>query len=305
MVYNRAVPKRVVSVSLGSSKRDHRAEVEVLGQRFVLERIGTDGDFAKAIAKIQELDGQVDAIGLGGIDLYLIAAGRRYVIRDALKLARAAKKTPVVDGSGLKATLERRAVHALDERIGFKGKRVLIPSAVDRFGMAEAFHQVGARTLYGDIIFALGLPVPLSNPTQLAVLARVFLPLFTKLPFAWLYPTGKKQEEQKLDWRTRYFEWAEVIAGDFLYIRRHLPPRAEGKIVVANTTTPEDLEFLRSRGVRILATTTPRLSGRSFGTNVMEAMIVALAGKHPLSEEEYAEWVDRLGLAPEVTELNP
>ena len=57
--------------------------------------------------------------------------------------------------------------------------------------------------------------------------------------------------------------------------------------------------------MRILATTTPRLSGRSFGTNVMEAMIVALAGKHPLSEEEYAEWVDRLGLAPEVTELNP
>jgi len=277
----------------------------VLGERFVLERIGTDGDFAKAIAKIRELDGRVDAIGLGGIDLYLFAAGRKYVIRDARKLARAAKRTPVVDGSGLKATLERRAVFELDRRLGFGGKRVLIPSAVDRFGMAEAFHQVGARTLYGDIIFALGLPIGLTTPAQLAVLARLFLPLFTQLPFTWLYPTGKKQEEQKLDWRTRYFGWAEVIAGDFLYIRRHLPPRAEGKIVVANTTTPEDLEFLKSRGVRLLATTTPRLSGRSFGTNVMEGMIVALAGKYPLSQEEYGAWVERLGLAPEVTELNP
>jgi len=297
------VKKRVVSVSLGSSRRNHKAEIEVLGERIELERIGTDGDFERARRLIQELDGQVDAIGLGGIDLYLIAAGRRYVIRDALKLARAAKKTPVVDGSGLKATLERQAVFELDERLGFRGKTVLIPSAVDRFGMAEAFHQVGARTLYGDLAFALGVPILLTHPRQLAWLARIFLPLFTKLPFDWLYPTGKKQEEQRLDWRSRYFERADVIAGDFLYIRRHLPPRAEGKVVVANTTTKEDLEFLRERGVRLIATTTPRIQGRSFGTNVMEAMIVALAGKFPLSEADYEEWIRRLDLHPEVTEL--
>ncbi len=295
--------KRVVSVSLGSSRRDHRAEVEVLGERIVLERIGTDGSFERAIALIRELDGEVDAIGLGGIDLYLIAAGRRYVIRDALRLARAAKKTPVVDGSGLKATLERRAIFELDKELGFAGKKVLIPSAVDRFGMAEAFYQVGARPLYGDIIFALGLPVGLTSPRQLAILARLFLPIFTKLPFEWLYPTGKKQEERKVDWRARYFHWADVIAGDFLYIKRHLPDGMEGKIVVANTTTPEDLEFLRQRGVARLATTTPRLGGRSFGTNVMEAFMVALAGKHPLNEAEYDEWIDRLGLHPEWVDL--
>jgi len=297
------VSKRVVSVSLGSSRRDHRAEIEVLGERIVLERIGTDGSFERAIDLIRELDGEVDAIGLGGIDLYLIAAGRRYVIRDALRLARAAKKTPVVDGSGLKATLERRAIFELDKALGFAGKKVLIPSAVDRFGMAEAFYQVGANPLYGDIIFALGLPVALRSPRQLAILARLFLPIFTKLPFQWLYPTGKKQEERKVDWRARYFRWADVIAGDFLYIKRHLPDGMEGKIVVANTTTPEDLEFLRQRGVARLATTTPRLGGRSFGTNVMEAFMVALAGKHPLSEAEYDEWIDRLGLHPEWVDL--
>jgi len=52
-----------------------------------------------------------------------------------------------------------------------------------------------------------------------------------------------------------------------------------------------------------LATTTPRLGGRSFGTNVMEAFMVALAGKHPLSEAEYDEWIDRLGLHPEWVDL--
>jgi hypothetical protein len=98
------VAKRVVSVSLGSSRRDSVAEVEVLGEKVVLERRGTDGDFQGAICLIRELDGKVDAIGLGGIDLYLVAGGRRYAIRDAQKLKEAAKKTPVVDGSGLKHT---------------------------------------------------------------------------------------------------------------------------------------------------------------------------------------------------------
>jgi len=63
--------KHVVSVSLGSSKRDSTAQAVFLGEEFILERVGTDGDMQKAVQKIGELDGRVDAIGLGGIDLYL------------------------------------------------------------------------------------------------------------------------------------------------------------------------------------------------------------------------------------------
>ncbi|MGE5653834.1 MAG: quinate 5-dehydrogenase, partial [Bacillota bacterium] len=44
--------KRVVSVSLGSSKRNHAVETEILGEQFRIERIGTDGDMNKAIAMI-------------------------------------------------------------------------------------------------------------------------------------------------------------------------------------------------------------------------------------------------------------
>jgi len=35
--------KRVVSVSLGSSRRDHKATLQLLGQEVTVERIGTDG----------------------------------------------------------------------------------------------------------------------------------------------------------------------------------------------------------------------------------------------------------------------
>ncbi|AEB11564.1 hypothetical protein [Marinithermus hydrothermalis] len=299
------MPKRVVSVSIGSSKRNARAEIEVLGETFILERIGTDGSFEKAIQLIQELDGKVDAFGLGGLDLYLYAAGRRYAIRDALKLARAAKKTPVVDGSGLKHTLERRVVQQLDETIGWRGRRVLMTAGVDRFGMAEAFWEAKADVLYGDFIFALGLPIPLRTLTSLQLLARVLLPVFTQLPFKWLYPTGSKQEKRVQDWRRRYYDWAEVVAGDFLYIKRFMPDEMHGKIILANTTTKEDVEELRAKGVKALITTTPRLNGRSFGTNVMEAFFVALAERFPLSEADYLHYIEALGLKPEITELNP
>jgi len=64
--------KRVISVSIGSSKRDHYVETEIMGEKFVIERIGTDGSIEKAIDLIQNIDGKVDAIGMGGIDsLYL------------------------------------------------------------------------------------------------------------------------------------------------------------------------------------------------------------------------------------------
>jgi hypothetical protein len=76
-----------------------------------------------------------------------------------------------------------------------------------------------------------------------------------------------------------WYEWATVIAGDCLYIKRHMPERLDGKVIVTNTTTPADVEAFRQRGVRYLVTATPRLEGRSFGTNVMEAALVALAGK--------------------------
>ncbi|MFB0546877.1 MAG: hypothetical protein ACETWB_08195 [Anaerolineae bacterium] len=68
--------KRVVSVSLGSSKRDHKVVVELLGQEVSIERIGTDGDAKKAARLYSELDGQVDALGVGGVDLGLRVGDR-------------------------------------------------------------------------------------------------------------------------------------------------------------------------------------------------------------------------------------
>jgi hypothetical protein len=100
--------KHVVSISIGSSKRDHRAEIEILGERFLIERIGTDGDMDRAVAMIRQLDGKVDAFGLGGIDMYIFA-GKGYTIRDSKRFS-AAPKDAFSRWFGLKNSLERRVV---------------------------------------------------------------------------------------------------------------------------------------------------------------------------------------------------
>jgi hypothetical protein len=76
-------------------------------------------------------------------------------------------------------------------------------------------------------------------------------------------------------------------------------------VVVTNTTTPEDVEFFRKVGIKYLITTTPVLDGRSFGTNMMEAALVAVSGKgRPLTWPEYSELLDKLGFEPQLQELN-
>jgi hypothetical protein len=297
--------KRAVSISIGSSKRDKSVEIELLGQPVRIERIGTDGDMRRAAEMFRELDGEVDALGVGGADLGLMVEDRWYPLYSVVPLVRDVRTTPVVDGTGLKHTLEARLAQFIEAKIGqaVQPKRALITVGADRWGMTRSFTGAGYECVFGDLMFGLGIPIPLRTIRQLKILARVLMPVAGRLPFEWLYPIGEKQEKRTPRW-TRHYEWATVIAGDCHYVRRYMPERLPGKVIATNTTTPQDVELFRQAGVRYLVTSTPVLEGRSFGTNMMEAALVAAAGKgRPLTRAELEEMLDRLGLQPQLQEL--
>jgi hypothetical protein len=296
--------KHVVSVSLGSSQRDSLIETEILGTPILVERRGSDGSIPKAIEFIQELDGRIDAFGLGGTDLYIQTANKKFYLRDSLRIAKHAVKTPMVCGAGLKDTLERTVVQKLDASMKWRNKKVLMVSAVDRFGMAESLAQAGADVLYADLIYILGLPIPLKSLNSLSRFANVIAPIATQLPISWLYPTGSKQEKSETGWRTKYFDWAEIIAGDFHFIKRYAPENLQGKVILTNTTTKEDVEMLKKRGVKTLITTTPRVNGRSFSTNWLEAAFIAISGKYPLTPDDYKKLLEESKLQPDILQLN-
>lgn len=298
--------KHVVGISLGSSSRDHVVTVNLKGEKYKIERIGTDGDINKMIARIRELDGKIDAFGLGGIDLYVYALDRRYVLRDARRIVRAAQQTPIVDGAGLKNTLERNAIEHLSENTDLfeKNRRVLFVSAMDRLGMAQAMENIGCIMTYGDLPFILGLPLPLKSLKSLAVAARILGPIVCRLPFTMIYPTGDKQTVNKPRF-PRYFYANDIIAGDFHFIHRYMPEELPGKTIITNTVTRSDINFLKERKVKTLITTTPEMEGRSFGTNVMEALLVCMAGgNQELTEKQYDHLLKELNMLPRIVDLS-
>jgi hypothetical protein len=300
--------KRAVSISIGSSKRDKAVEVNLLGEKISIERIGTDGDMEAAAQKYKELDGKVDAFGVGGADLGALVDGKWYPLYSVKPMVRFVEKTPLVDGGGLKNTLENKAAAFLEEHIADyinqQGRKALITVGVDRWGLSKCFSEAGYETVFGDLMFGLDIPIAIHKLSQLKTVASLLMPIAGRLPFEWLYPTGEKQEKRTPKWG-KYYDWATVIAGDCHYIKRFMPETLPGKVIVTNTTTTEDVELFKKSGVKYLITTTPVLDGRSFGTNMMEAALVAISGKNrPLSWDEYSELLDKLNFEPQLQELN-
>jgi hypothetical protein len=292
--------KQAVSISLGSSKRDKATEVELLGERVVIERRGTDGDVEKATALFTELDGKVDALGVGGIELNIHAFSNVYPLRAAHRLVRNVRQTPVVDGSGLKQTLERHVADTLIAELGpaYRSGRVLLTAAIDRMGMTQSFEDHDYDITYGDLMFGLGLPIPLRSAAAFRRVAKTLLPIISYMPISVLYPTGEKQLEI-IPRYTKWYGWATIIAGDCNYIKRHMPADLSGKVIVTNTTTEEDRALFRQRGVKHLLTSTPLLHGRSFGTNMMEAALTAVAAKgRTLSTAELTAMLQQLDMQP-------
>lgn len=299
--------QQVVSVSLGSSTRDHKVEVSVGGQRFEVRREGTDGDFEALKAKLRQYndDPAVAAIGLGGADLYLDAAGGRYWFREMRPLLQLVTNKALVDGGGLKSAVEADTVRYMVEQGGLSlaGKRVLCTSAVDRWGLAHAFVEAGSPVTFGDLLWAIDIPVMISSPKVFAAVIKVIAPIAVQLPFKWLYPsvTDHTTQSKRTPLTDRLYAEHDIIIGDYKFVVQYMPDKLDGKWIVTNTTTEQDVEYLRERGVEVLITTTPVLEGRSFGTNVMEALLIASQGSNTaLEPAEYLRILNENNLHPSI-----
>jgi hypothetical protein len=298
--------KTAVSVSLGHSSRDKVVEIELYGEEVRIERCGTDGDVEKATDLFEELDGKVDALGVGGIDLWVEMGDYRFPLTAAQKMVENVKQTPVVDGCGLKNTLERQAAQVLVDELGpsYRSGRVMHTAAVDRYGMALGFFDLGYETVCADLMFIVGVPIPIRSLQMLNRLGRAIGPIIARLPISVLYPTGEKQEEI-IPKFTKYYDWATVVAGDCHLVKRHMPDDLSGKVIVTNTTTEKDMELFRERGVDYVLTTTPVLDGRSFGTNMLEAALTAVADKgRPLTHDELTVMLRDLELKPTLNRID-
>jgi len=205
----------------------------------------------------------------------------------------------------LKATLEARIMQDVEKQLGdiIQPKTVLLVAGLTRGGMSKSFINAGYKLTFADLMFGLGIPIAIHTVPMANFAAGILLPIVGRMPIKMLYPTGEKQLEVVPKYE-KYYAANKVIAGDWLYIMQHAPDDLSGKVIVTNTTTEADLTFLKDRGVDFLITTTPVLDGRSFGTNMFEAALVAAAGKNrPLTTTELDQIIDQLGLKAQIQDL--
>jgi hypothetical protein len=293
--------KHVVSVSLGSSTRDKSVVVELGGVEVRAERRGVDGDLAAFNRLMRELDGNVDVLSVGGTEIAFHVDGEALRFRSTQKLIEGVTKTPLVDGAGLKLTLERRVFERADLEPTPQFEQAFLNIALDRWGMALAVGDVSKSVVYGDLMFSFGLPVALTSLKQVKRMAHMMVPVAGRLPLKWLYPTGESQTVRDPKF-TKHFERSDLICGDFLYIAKYAPDDLTGKTILTNTTTEANVEWLRAAGAARLITTTPRFDGRSFGTNLTEALITAATGAdRALTIDEMNAAIDELDIRPTVT----
>lgn len=297
--------KKAVSISLGSPDRDKRIQIELNGVPVILERIGTGGDPHAARRLFLDLDGQVDAMSVGGVDLYVRIGSRDYPIRSALKMVKGVHKTPVVDGRLLKYALESRIFKwdHVSKEIPARFRRAFVPFGTDRIGLIEAVSKKANEVIIGDLMFMFGIPIPVYGLENFIRLARLLLPIAGYLPISILNPPGAKDKTPQPKYE-QYWQSADLIAGDMHYIYKYSPENLHGKFVITNTTTDENIKMLRTRGVNTVITTTPRYEGRSFGVNMMEAALVAYRGeKRPLTMEELDELIEKNEIKPTIQKL--
>lgn len=211
----------------------------------------------------------------------------------------------------VKATLERWAIAQAVQQIPalLRYKRVLITSGIERYQLAAAISQYEPELRFADPIIHAGIPFlpPPRSIEQLELYAATALPILALLPYRFIHPVALGQEG--FDGRAvDLFRWADVIAGDFAFIRRFAPNDLTRKTIITDDPSPAEIEDLRRRGVTTLVTMTPPLNDQRpfLAADVLEAIITAIteSPRQP-ADGEVIDFITAAGWEPTVQDLNP
>jgi predicted amino acid dehydrogenase len=301
--------KQILAIHL--DKHDEEFTVRFLGQQVGVLRRGCGGSVERARELIAAYDGKVDAIGLQGMParLQLGPAHAEHVY--AAQLCDLATETPVVDGSGIRAGVERWGVILADRAQPgiFSAKRVLMVPGLNHNGLIQALERRASAVRYADPYIYFGWPrMPgVGSGAMLNRAARFEVDQLSTAPFRRIYPVSGEAGRQRA---SVPFLWADVIAGDIGAVRRYAPKKLKRKTVIVNHADEQDLADLRDRGVDILITMMPSLDGDDLGrwpSSVVEAALVALRTDPdaPLTEDTYLDLMADIQWSPAVRYLQP
>ena len=291
--------KKVVTVTLGSSKQDFSFETDFLGHHFSVQRLGADDDTGKAWELMRRNQATADAIGLGEIGDHFQVGLSTVVNTETKRLLNVVTRVPVTTGATLRRLLQVRAVRHVQKELGnyFNNNLVLFLSGMRNYEMAVALSDYTPNLSFADALFQTGAPAMLSSLEQLELFAKGSGMIPTR-PRAMLesYLSGFKSMMV-----SSAVAKSHVIVGTFAELKAvGNAANLGGKTLITSAVDDERLAFFTKCKVNLVIDVSPKLFDHVVGVNTIEAMVLAALGKKAdeVSDDEYTEILDELHVKP-------
>ena len=292
--------KTVVTVTLGSSKKDFEFKTEFLGQKFSVRRLGADHDSGKAWELMRRQQAVADVIGLGEISDHCQVGLRTIVNKETRRLTNVVTRVPVTTGATLRRLLQVRAVrYAQKELVNyFNNNLVLFLSGMRNYDMAVALADYTKNLSFADPVFQTGSLVMLHSLEQLELYARGSELVLNNKPAQFLESALASFKNGRV---ASAVAKAHVIVGTFAEIKAvGNAANLAGKTLITSAVDDERMAYFKSNKVNLVIDVSPKLFDEVVGVNTIEAMILAAVGKPALemSDEDFEEILDDLKIVP-------
>jgi predicted amino acid dehydrogenase len=292
--------KKVVTVTLGSSKRDFEFKTEFLGQSFSVRRMGADQDTGKAWELMRRQQATADAIGLGEISDHYQVGLRTVVNKETQRLTNVVTRVPVTTGATLRRLLQVRAIRHVQKELGhyFNNNLVLFLSGMRNYDMAVAMSDYTKNLSFADALFQTGAPKMLTSLEQLELYAK-------GSNFMLSGKTGQMLEGALSGLKNKLVadivSKSHVIVGTFAEIKAvGNATNLDGKTLITSAVTDERMAYFAKCKVNLVIDVSPMLFPEVVGINTIEAMILAALEKpqEEVSDDDFDEILTELHVTP-------
>jgi predicted amino acid dehydrogenase len=296
--------KRIASISLGPFSLDCDFKAEFLGHDFEVVRIGTDGDFKAAKKLVAEWQGKVDAIGLGLVHDHYNVGTHYFHQRGTAKLEKLAGETLVTTGARLREMVQEWSLRSAQLELNgfFQNAKVLFMSGTTNYRLASVMAEYTENLSFADPVLQFGAPSLLHSLKALERYAAGSDPVLRFDPDGKLLPSLAPAKIVNKALLKKAVRDADVVVAGYHQLERYGPEELDGKVVLTSTISPERLEALKERGVRVVVDCSIQLFEQTVGLNLVEAMILAALGKpaEDISHDDYLEIFTDLDLKPRI-----
>ena len=292
--------KKVVTVTLGSSKKDFEFKTTFLGQEFSVRRLGADKDSSKAWELMRRQQANADAIALSDmVDHYHVGL-RTVVNKESQALMQVVTRVPVTTGASLRRLLQVRAVRHVQKELGnyFNNNLVLFLSGMRNYDMAVALSDYTRNLSFADPVFQAGSPLLLSSLEQLELYAKGKELLPGIVPGKFLKSVLSTLKNKIV---ANAVAKSHVIVGTFREIQAvSSSGNLDGKTLITSAIDDEALAFFAKHKVNLVVDVSPKLFDKVVGISTITAMILASTGKPEaeLSDHDFEEIINELDIKP-------